>query len=90
MASAVWVAFDRRFSGLTPRTGREICGLGKASGRGGRRFKGLPWSLGRMSSTTTGSDNDWERRYVKMDHNDIITESLWSIYYSDVLVLPEN
>ena len=33
LASAVWVAFDRRFSGLTPRTGREICGLGKASGR---------------------------------------------------------
>ena len=55
MASAVWVAFDRRFSGLTPRTGRETCGLRKASGRGARRFSGLPRSLGRMLSKTTGS-----------------------------------
>jgi len=57
MASGVLVAFDRRFSGLTPRTGREICGLCKASGRGARRFLGLPRSLARMSSTTTGSGN---------------------------------
>ena len=27
IASGVWVAFDRCFSGLTPRTGREICGF---------------------------------------------------------------
>ncbi len=57
MASAVRVAFDRRFSGLTPRTGREICGLGKAFGQGTRRFSGLTRSLGRMLSTTTGSGN---------------------------------
>ena len=57
MASAVMVAFDRRFSGLTPRTGRETCGFGKASGRGARRFSGLTRSLGRMLSTTTGSGN---------------------------------
>jgi len=58
IASAVWVAFDRRLSGLTARTGREICGLSKASGRGARRYSGLTRSLGRMSSTTTGSGND--------------------------------
>ena len=55
IASAVWVAFDRRFSGLTPRTGREICGLCEASGRGARRFSGLP--LARMLSATAGSGN---------------------------------
>ena len=36
MASAVWVAFDRRFSGLTPRTVREICGFCNPSRQGGK------------------------------------------------------
>ena len=54
MASAVMVALDRRFSGLTPRTGRDNCGFGNCSGRGARRFSGLARSHGRMPSAVTG------------------------------------
>jgi len=57
MASVVKVAFDRGFSGLTPRTVREICGFGKASGRGERRSSGLTQSRDRMLSAATGGGN---------------------------------
>ncbi len=59
ITSDVQVAFGRRFlAGLTPRTVREICGFGKVSGRGSRRFYGLNRSLVRMLSATTGSGNN--------------------------------
>jgi len=59
MASVVKVAFGRlNFAGLTPRTGRDNCGLCNCSGRGLRRSSGLTRSLDRMSLATTVAGND--------------------------------